>query len=128
MVRFAGTQSIAIATGVNTIGVVNQGTRGLSPWTTILSSLLAGPLSSQITTTLGTATQIITQATSVTSIIIKNTDATNPVEIGNSSVTFGTGYRLKAGEVLTLFGVPNPSLLYAVDNGVNTIVVTAIES
>lgn len=35
-------------------------------------------------------------------LIVRNTDATNGVDIGASNVTAGTGYRLLAGQTLTL--------------------------
>lgn len=50
------------------------------------------------------------------SVLVKNTDATNPVYLGASGVTTGTGYKLAAGEAVS-FDLDMGEALYAVSGG-----------
>ena len=64
----------------------------------------------------GTSAVQITTVTEARSITIKaDNDNTDAVYIGDSSVTTTTGFRLNAGEAITLY-LKDPSILYAISS------------
>lgn len=60
-----------------------------------------------------TAVALNAVGSSGTTLKIKNTDATNAVDLGTSTVTAGTGYPLAAGETITLDADPGDGV-YAI--------------
>jgi hypothetical protein len=84
-------------------------------------------LSAQVATNTSTTTQLINPTTFINNIgnagdpipaVIENTDATNNVYLGNSTVTSSTGLKLAAGASLALENVgSDATTLYAISTG-----------
>lgn len=86
--------------------------------------------SAQFSVPTGSALEITDGAGAVNNqsyeIVVKNTDATNPVYLGGSAVTSGTGYQLAAGESLGL-SLAWAERLYARATG-GAVTVTVLQS
>lgn len=74
-----------------------------------------------------TAVALNAVGTSGATLRVKNTDATNAVDVGTSAVTAGTGYPLAAGEVLSVVANSGDSL-YAIRSTVNDVVLAILRT
>lgn len=87
-------------------------------------------LAAQYSVTTGAALEI-TDGTAATvrqsyELLVKNTDATNPVYLGPTGVTSSTGYKLSAGEAVGISLAYGEKLFARATGG--TVVVTCLQS
>lgn len=68
-----------------------------------------------------------TDTISGASVIVRNTDATNGVALGNGAVAAGTGYRLLAGASVTV-ALRAGEQLYAIRTGAADVVVDVLRT
>lgn len=87
-------------------------------------------LSRQVSVTTGAAIAlddgVALSIRSLYSLVVTNTDATNPVWLGPLGVTSGTGHKLPAGASMSI-DLQWQDRLYAIATG-GTVVVTALQS
>lgn len=81
----------------------------------------------QVTTTLGTATELEGTNLPFRTLLLENLGA-GDVDLGKSTVTFGTGYRLKSGAALNITYPSNCQAdLWAIDNNAATATLSFIK-
>lgn len=80
--------------------------------------------------TVSTTAILLAEGTGTKSqVLVRNTDATNGVDLGGAGVTAGTGYRLLAGIALpAVFELAPGDKLYAIRSAAADVVVDVIES
>jgi hypothetical protein len=65
--------------------------------------------------------------TSGSTIVVKNTDATNAVDLGPAAVTAGTGFSLTSGQTVTVQLDPG-DVLYAIRSAAADVVVAVLRT
>ena len=85
-----------------------------------MPSLPIQPTAYRVTAT-GVAALVITSVDRYeTAFLIRNTDATLSVFLGDSAVTVGTGYEVRAGEAVAL-GLGDLQSIYGITAGANVV-------
>lgn len=121
-----------LATGtIGTIQIANAQTLAnvtniTNPVTVKLGTASNNILPNQVTTTAGVALALA-NLTPGDFFELRNLDATNNVAVGDSTVTFPTGYILKPGERFTIQSSKITKQIFAIDNSVNTIALSWIQ-